>query len=84
MQESFSRKRCSLRITARLALLVLLMTCRAAWVLIEQPLSSTMTSFPYIMYLENLFGRLGFWGQTSLCLALQLQGLGVQVRALEH
>lgn len=55
------------RIMARLAIICLIITCRCAWFVIEQPLSSNMLEFPYIRWLQKLLERIGLnWLTTSL------------------
>lgn len=58
-----------LRITCRMTLLLLLCFIRCATFLVEQPISTLMTFFPYIRWLEKVVSAFFPWLSTHLYLA---------------
>lgn len=56
----------TLRVTARLVLLMLLATVRCVYCVVEQPRSSLMTFFPYMTWLAGLVGKLYVWRTVAL------------------
>ena len=65
-----------LRITTRLVLLWMIATIRCVFILNEQPLSSCMIWFPYIIYFQKLMKKLSIpWLRVSMCMS-QFCGFG--------
>lgn len=55
-----------LRITTRLVILWMLATVRCCWTLTEQPLSSCMGFFPYIVFFQRVINNLIPWNRVTL------------------
>ena len=55
------------RITSPLCILLLLATVRCCWVILEQPRSSIMPWFPYLVFVQKAVRRFIGWQWCSLC-----------------
>ena len=56
------------RITARVAMLMLLAAARCAFAIVEQPKTSLMPIFPYIKFVQGVMEQvMGYWGSCRLC-----------------
>lgn len=54
------------RITCRVCILLLIATVRCCWVILEQPVSSVMPWFPYLVYCQKVVARFIGWQRCTL------------------
>lgn len=54
------------RITCRVCILLLIATVRCCWVILEQPISSVMPWFPYLVYCQKVLKQFIGWERCTL------------------